>query len=109
MIESGLATSTDVARALPQTINLGADESRRGGSQDAAANRTATSGINLRGLSGEATLLLVNGRRLAANGTIKAIADPSVVPALALQRIEVVPDGSSAIYGADAVAGVVNS
>jgi iron complex outermembrane receptor protein len=108
LIKSGAATSTDIARTLPQVVNIGADESRRGGAQDAAANRTRTSGINLRGLSSEATLLLLNGRRLAPNGTIKALADPSMIPAIALERMEIVPDGASAIYGADAVAGVVN-
>ncbi|MCD2322847.1 TonB-dependent receptor [Sphingomonas sp. IC-56] len=107
-ITSGAATSSDIARTLPQVVNIGSDESRRGGAQDAAANRTRTSSINLRGLSDEATLLLLNGRRLAPNGTIRALADPSMIPAIAIERLEVVPDGASAIYGADAVAGVVN-
>lgn len=108
ILRSGAATSTEIARTLPQVVNIGADESRRGGAQDAAANRTRTSGINLRGLSNEATLLLLNGRRLAPNGTIRALADPAMIPAIALERLEIVPDGASAIYGADAVAGVVN-
>lgn len=108
LLNSGAATATDIARTLPQVVNIGADESRRGGAQDAAANRTRTAGINLRGLSSEATLLLLNGRRLAPNGTIKALADPSMIPAIAVERLEIVPDGASAIYGADAVAGVVN-
>lgn len=108
LLRSGAATSGEITRTLPQVVNIGSDESRRGGAQDAAANRTRTSSINLRGLSDEATLLLLNGRRLAPNGTIRALADPSMIPAIALERIEVVPDGSSAIYGADAVAGVVN-
>ncbi len=108
IISSGAATTSDIARTLPQVVNLGSDESRRGGAQDAAANRTRTSSINLRGLSDEATLLLLNGKRIAPGGTIRALADPSVLPGLALERIEIVPDGSSAIYGADAVAGVVN-
>ncbi len=108
LVKSGAATTSEIARTLPQVVNLGSDESRRGGAQDAAANRTRTSSINLRGLSDEATLLLLNGRRIAAGGTIRALADPSVLPSIALERIEVVPDGASAIYGADAVAGVVN-
>lgn len=108
LIKSGAATSADIARTLPQVVSLGSDESRRGGAQDAAANRTRTSSINLRGLSDEATLLLLNGRRLAPNGTIRALGDPSMIPAIAVERLEVVPDGASAIYGADAVAGVVN-
>ena len=105
---TGLATSSDLARALPQVINLGADESRLSGAQDAAANTTRVSGINLRGIGNEATLLLINGRRLAPAGVIKSLYDPNVIPASAVERMEVVVDGASAIYGSDAVAGVVN-
>jgi iron complex outermembrane receptor protein len=105
---TGLATSSDLARALPQVINLGADESRLAGAQDAAANTTRVSGINLRGIGNEATLLLINGRRLAPAGVIKSLYDPNVIPAAAVERLEVVVDGASAIYGSDAVAGVVN-
>ncbi|WP_369061871.1 TonB-dependent receptor [Caulobacter sp. 73W] len=108
---SGAATVADAARTLPQVFNIGADESRStftGGAQDAAANATAVRAVNLRGIGPEATLLLLNGRRLAPNGVIKAIADVDQIPAAALQRIEVVTDGASAIYGSDAVAGVVN-
>ena len=106
--ESGVATSSELARALPQVINLGADESRLGGAQDGAANTTRVSGINLRGVGNEATLLLINGRRLAPAGVIKSLYDPNVIPAAAVERMEVVVDGASAIYGSDAVAGVVN-
>jgi iron complex outermembrane receptor protein len=105
---TGLATSSDLARALPQVINLGADESRLAGAQDGAANTTRVSGVNLRGIGNEATLLLINGRRLAPAGVIKSIYDPNVIPASAIERLEVVVDGASAIYGSDAVAGVVN-
>lgn len=107
-VETGLATSSDLARALPQVINLGADESRLGGAQDGAANTTRVSSINLRGVGNEATLLLINGRRLAPAGVIKSLYDPNVIPAAAVERMEVVVDGASAIYGSDAVAGVVN-
>ncbi|NLG77561.1 MAG: TonB-dependent receptor, partial [Xanthomonadaceae bacterium] len=72
-VESGVATSSELARALPQVINLGADESRLGGAQDGAANTTRVSGINLRGVGNEATLLLINGRRLAPAGVIKSL------------------------------------
>jgi iron complex outermembrane receptor protein len=105
---AGVATSSDLARALPQVINLGADESRLGGAQDGAANTTRVSGINLRGIGNEATLLLIDGRRLAPAGVIKSLYDPNVIPASAVERLEVVVDGASAIYGSDAVAGVVN-
>lgn len=108
---SGASSISDATRMLPQVLNLGADESRSsftGGSQDAAANATAVRSANLRGIGPEATLLLINGRRFAPNGTIKALGDMDQIPAAALQRVEVVTDGASAIYGSDAVAGVVN-
>ncbi len=107
-VQSGAATSSDLARNLPQVMSLGADESRLGGAQDGAANTTRVSGINLRGIGNEATLLLINGRRLAPAGIIKSLYDPNVIPAAAVERMEVVVDGASAIYGSDAVAGVVN-
>ena len=108
---SGVATASEATRLLPQVLNLGADPSRSsftGGAQDAAANSTAIRSVNLRGIGPEATLLLVNGRRVSPGGVIKAIADMDQIPAAALQRVEVVADGASAIYGSDAVAGVVN-
>src|SRR5689334_3555602 len=105
---AGVASSSDLARALPQVINLGADESRLGGAQDGAANTTRVSGINLRGIGNEATLLLIDGRRMAPAGVIKSLYDPNVIPTSAVERLEVVVDGASAIYGSDAVAGVVN-
>ena len=108
---SGAGSVSDATRMLPQVLNLGADESRStftGGAQDAAANATAVRSVNLRGIGPEATLLLLNGRRLAPNGIIKALGDLDQIPASAIGRIEVVTDGASAIYGSDAVAGVVN-
>ena len=111
IVASGSSNVSDATRLLPQVLNLGADESRNsfsGGAQDAAANSTAVRSANLRGIGPEATLMLLNGRRLAPNGVIKALGDLDQIPSAALQRIEVVTDGASAIYGSDAVAGVVN-
>lgn len=105
---TGAPNLAAVSRTLPVVLNIGPDESRTGGAQDAAANSTRISAINLRGLGPEATLLLVNGRRMAPGGILRALSDPSILPSIATGRLEVVLDGSSAIYGADAVAGVVN-
>lgn len=106
--ETGAANISQATRTLPVVLNIGPDESRTGGAQDAAANSSRISAINLRGLGPEATLVLLNGRRLPAGGILRALVDPNSVPTLATQRLEVVLDGASAIYGADAVAGVVN-
>ena len=54
------------------------------------------------------TLVLVDGHRLPLSGISHALADPSVIPPAAIQRVEVLPDGASAVYGSDAVAGVIN-
>ncbi len=64
--------------------------------------------FNLRGLGPTATLTLLNGQRLAPSGLDGSFTDITQIPLSAIERVEVLPDGASAIYGADAVAGVVN-
>lgn len=65
-------------------------------------------GLDLRGLGVGATLVLVNGRRQPLSGLNGDFVDVSTIPWSAVERIEVLPDGASALYGSDAVAGVVN-
>jgi iron complex outermembrane receptor protein len=69
-------------------------------------------GISLRGLGANATLVLVNGRRVApavlADDAQRSFTDLNQIPLEAVERVEVVKDGASSIYGSDAVAGVVN-
>ncbi|MDV3457109.1 TonB-dependent receptor [Sphingomonas sp. HF-S4] len=102
-----VTSTNDLLRRVPQVVSLGAN--RAGGSaQNGAANATRGAGINLRGLSTQATLLLYDGKRFPPQGTQGQFTDPSVIPSIALGRVEVVADGASAIYGSDAVAGVVN-
>ena len=73
---------------------------------------STSSGISLRGLGANATLVLINGRRMAsavlADDAQRSYTDLNQIPLEAVQRIEVLKDGASAIYGSDAVAGVVN-
>lgn len=100
------ATSTE---ALLQTV---AAISSLGGIANATGAGSSTSGIasiSMRGLDDERTLVLVNGRRLspAAAGGGTAI-NVNNIPLAAIERIEVLKDGASSIYGSDAVAGVVN-
>src|SRR6202011_2992234 len=65
--------------------------------------------INLRNLGVTRTLVLVNGRRFVPGGLgASAAVDLNSIPAAAVERIEVLKDGASAIYGSDAIAGVVN-
>jgi iron complex outermembrane receptor protein len=68
-----------------------------------------TASVNLRGLGQNRTLVLVNGRRFVAGGSgANSVVDLNAIPVNTIERIETLLDGSSAIYGADAVAGVVN-
>lgn len=104
---SSSVSATELLREVPQVVNLGADESHKG-SQNAQLNTSFASGVNLRGIGGSTTLLLLNGHRIAPSGTQGQYTDPSIIPGIALERMEVMADGASAIYGSDAVAGVVN-
>ena len=96
---------------MPQNFGGGQNpEVGSGGLSGAgAANRNVTggSGLNLRGLGPDATLTLLNGRRLSYGGLAQSV-DISAIPVEAVDRIEIVPDGASAIYGSDAVGGVGN-
>ncbi|MHB8812705.1 MAG: TonB-dependent receptor plug domain-containing protein [Steroidobacteraceae bacterium] len=65
-------------------------------------------GINLRGLGVGATLVLVDGHRQPLSGLTGDFVDVSTIPWSAVKRIEVLPEGASALYGSDAIAGVVN-
>jgi iron complex outermembrane receptor protein len=86
--------------------------SSAGNTPTAAGAGTSTYGlssISLRGLGADRTLVLVNGRRLAAfAGAGGATVNVNVIPLAAIERVEVLKDGASGVYGSDAVAGVVN-
>lgn len=74
-----------------------------------ADNGYGTTQVNLRGLGINRTLVLLNGRRIVNGGTgANSSVDLNVIPIALIERVEVLKDGASAIYGADAVAGVVN-
>jgi iron complex outermembrane receptor protein len=104
---SGAVSTAQLLQEVPQVFNLGVSESSRGQS-GGSGNITYGSSVNLRGIGPYATLTLVNGHRAVPQGTTGSGIDPSIIPTLALQRVEIVADGASAIYGSDAVAGVVN-
>jgi iron complex outermembrane recepter protein len=72
------------------------------------ANSQFGAGLDLRGLGVGATLVLVNGRRQPLSGLNGDFVDVSTIPWSAVERIEILPDGASALYGSDAVAGVIN-
>jgi iron complex outermembrane receptor protein len=70
-------------------------------------NNGATS-ANLRGQGSNATLILLNGRRVSSHGLNGGVVDLNQIPFAAIQRVEVLKDGASAIYGTDAIGGVIN-
>lgn len=85
------------------------------GASDAPLGQTGVSGVSLRGLGAGSTLVLVDGRRVANSGngnkgsdTRQGFVDLNTIPLGMIERVEVTTDGASAIYGADAVAGVIN-
>jgi len=94
--------------ALLQTIS---SLSSLGSTVNATGAGSATYGnsnLSLRGLEASRTLVLVNGRRLANFADGSTAVNVNVIPLAAIERIEVLKDGASSIYGSDAVAGVVN-
>ena len=102
---SGSQTVAEVLAKLPITSS---------GVFNETANSFApgTTSVSLRGLGQDATLVLLNGRRVAGYGFAQNIQDTfvdlSAIPTSAIERIEILKDGASAIYGSDAIAGVVN-
>ena len=108
--KSGVSTVSEFMQTLPQTFGGGAqaDVTNQPNDRTASSNIGAGSSVNLRGLGANGTLILLNGRRLAASGSLGDFTDISMIPLSAIERIEVLTDGASAIYGADAIGGVVN-
>ncbi|HBE93059.1 MAG TPA: hypothetical protein DDW55_11220 [Gammaproteobacteria bacterium] len=103
---SGFNTVADILHDLPA---MGGNALNEGFTNSFAPG---ASGLDLRGLGGNATLVLLNGRRTSNYGFAQNITasfvDINSIPIAAVERIDILKDGASAIYGADAVAGVVN-
>jgi iron complex outermembrane recepter protein len=78
------------------------------GVTDDQRNVNGFSGANLRGQGSNNTLVLLNGRRLATHGLSGSAVDVNQIPLAAVKRVEVMADGASAIYGTDAIGGVIN-
>ncbi|TWB24380.1 iron complex outermembrane receptor protein [Nitrospirillum amazonense] len=97
----GATTTADLLATVPQLNSFN------------TAPRASSAGFGtfapgLRGLPSSATLTLMNGHRLASAAANDTGPDYPNIPSLALERVEVVPDGASSVYGSDAIAGVVN-
>ena len=108
---SGVSTAGEVLRKLPESF-AGGQQSTIGpngfrGPFQNLANFNYSDSANLRGFGSDSTLVLINGHRVPVTGIQNSV-DISAVPLPAIERIEVVTDGASALYGSDAVGGVVN-
>lgn len=106
--QSGFSTADAVIRSLPMVSGYSVVPADSGGSYAPGA-----SSVNLRGLGNNNTLLLLNGRRTApypvpGSDGFQSMVNLGNIPSAAIRNIDVLKDGASAIYGSDAVAGVIN-
>ncbi|MFC5476783.1 TonB-dependent receptor [Massilia suwonensis] len=104
MVRGGATSLTEVLKGISANVG-GISEDRTGGFSAGASS------LNLRGIGSQATLMLINGRRLAPYAQPEfqtTFVDLNSIPVGAVERIEVLKDGASAIYGSEAIAGVVN-
>jgi iron complex outermembrane receptor protein len=100
-------TIQQVLRSVPSVVGMNAVGQGGFGSADGAGTNAPT----IHGLGASAsnsTLILIDGHRLPLSGINHTLADPNILAPLALERVEVLADGASSVYGSDAVAGVIN-
>ena len=111
ILESGLTSTADILNTVPSILRLGGGDNYAGGQAQQANTINSFSfnkSPNVRGLGVGATLSLVNGHRVPYEGGNMNSFDGDNYPAQMLQGIDIVQDGGSALYGADAIAGTVN-
>jgi len=108
MRDAGQATLSEALAAVPQ--NFGGGQNPGIGfnvPEGSGADIGGGASVNLRGLGSDATLTLLDGHRLSYSAADQSV-DISAIPFGMVERVEIVPDGASALFGSDAVAGVVN-
>lgn len=104
-------TGATSVEQLLQTLTVTTSSGAFTTSSSAGASNLGISTVSLRGLDGRRVLVLLNGRRITAYGgslDVSSPVDVNSIPLAALERIEILKDGASAIYGSDAIAGVIN-
>ena len=105
--ETGAQTMQQILSSVPAVTGFG--NSSQGGFGSADASGTFAPTIHGLGASASnGTLVLIDGHRLPLSGINHTLADPNIIAPLAVDRVEVLPDGASSTYGSDAVAGVIN-
>ncbi|HTY50064.1 MAG TPA: TonB-dependent receptor [Steroidobacteraceae bacterium] len=112
ILSTGMTDLHDVLQTLPQVVNVapaGVVNYQEGGTAGySGANLTQGTSVNLRGLGPQATLVLVDGHRVTPTGTDGVFTEANQLPLSMVERVEIIDDGNSAIYGSDAIGGVVN-
>ncbi len=116
----GLTSMGEISRLIPQAFSQGSYDGVGFGGQhqgqgqvsdgSIASVLTQRTNVNLRGLGAANTLILVDGRRMSRSGNIRGSDgyDLTGIPVSSIERVEVLTDGASAIYGSDALGGVIN-
>uniref|UniRef100_UPI0035B4D4A2 TonB-dependent receptor plug domain-containing protein n=1 Tax=Chitinimonas sp. TaxID=1934313 RepID=UPI0035B4D4A2 len=98
----GVASTNDLIRSLAIMSSFNDELTSN------SPNVSGSSSVGFRGLSGSQTVVLLNGRRLANYGFDGEFVDLNTIPLGAIERVEILKDGAAAIYGADAIGGVIN-
>ncbi|MCJ8293631.1 MAG: TonB-dependent receptor [Colwellia sp.] len=100
--KSGFTSVQEILSMQPAASGMSLGATSNNGSGGSAT-------VNLRGMGVQRTLVLLNGRRMVASGTgADSSVDLNTIPVSMIQSIEILKDGASAVYGSDAIAGVVN-
>lgn len=106
-----IVTGEEIAKSGNLTVADGLRESTSAtfgmARERSGYNAAASATIGLRGLGADRTLVLLNGRRLPKDPSLEAV-DLNLIPPSAIERVETLKDGASAIYGSDALGGVIN-
>jgi iron complex outermembrane receptor protein len=104
IVATGTTNTADLLATVPALNSF--NSAPQGGPSEFNSGGSSTPGLH--GLPGTATLVLLDGHRLVGDSPLLTVPDPSSIPPSAIDHIEIVADGGSAIYGSDAVAGVIN-
>lgn len=106
LLQRGSPTTIDLVRSLPVVTSIQGETNQFSGF---AQGIPGVGSINLRGLGPQRTLVLLNGKRLPLTPTPQTTGvDTNLMPSAAIGRVEVLKDGAAAVYGSDAIGGVVN-
>src|SRR5213082_160882 len=108
MDASGYGRVEDVLATVTQNFNRANAAVSEAVSEPGLSNLNHGAEVQLRGLGVGTTLTLVNGQRQGASGYQGTFTDVSTIPVSAIERIEILPEGTAALYGSDAIGGVVN-